>query len=177
MGIKGLLKELRPLFRRCHVSELRGRYVGIDAFCWLHRGSYSCAMDLVLGRPTDKFLVFCKNMLSMLLHHGIKPLVVFDGPDKPKMKEATANARKESRERSKMEGLKFLELGEVSKANEMFQRAVHISSEMVQKFMELLEQLAIPYVRAPYEGNCILSIFFRFDFKYLCSGCSARLFV
>ena len=32
----------------------QGQKVAVDAYCWLHRGTYSCALELVQGMKTDK---------------------------------------------------------------------------------------------------------------------------
>ncbi len=54
MGITGLLPLLKDVTHHVHVGEYRGKVAGIDAFCWLHRGAFTCCTELVLGRPTDK---------------------------------------------------------------------------------------------------------------------------
>jgi exonuclease-1 len=162
MGIKGLLRELRPLMQRIHVSMFKGHVVGVDALCWLHRASYSCAMDLVLNNGNNekkKYLEFCRHMIQMLQHHGLTPILVFDGKDKPKMKEGTATQRRLNREKNKAEALRYLELGDKAKANEMCQRAVHVSSDMIQNLMSLLDQMQVPYIRSPYEGTIFFEIF------------------
>lgn len=33
--------------------------VGIDTYCWLHKGIYSCSAELCQGLPTDKFIKYC----------------------------------------------------------------------------------------------------------------------
>ena len=48
MGITGLLPFLKEVQREVNVSSFRGRKVAVDAYCWLHKGSYSCAMQLVM---------------------------------------------------------------------------------------------------------------------------------
>lgn len=48
MGITGLLPFLKGIQRNVHISVLKGTKVGIDAYCWLHKGSYSCAMEIVM---------------------------------------------------------------------------------------------------------------------------------
>ena len=75
MGVQGLLKALRPLFKRgVHINDCfegrvsvaagggknlkRERTVAIDASAWLHRGAYNCAMDLGRGKPTVKYADF-----------------------------------------------------------------------------------------------------------------------
>lgn len=48
MGITGLLPFLKGIQRDVHVSAFRGKKVAVDAYCWLHKGAYSCAMQLVM---------------------------------------------------------------------------------------------------------------------------------
>lgn len=50
MGITGLLPFLRGIQREVHVSSFGGRSVAVDAYCWLHKGAYACATQLVV-RP------------------------------------------------------------------------------------------------------------------------------
>lgn len=54
MGIQGLLPVLKSITRPVHVSEYRGHRVAVDAYCWLHRGAYTCSVELCEGTPTDK---------------------------------------------------------------------------------------------------------------------------
>lgn len=48
MGITGLLPFLKSIQRDVHVSSLKGLKVGVDAYCWLHKGSYSCATQIIM---------------------------------------------------------------------------------------------------------------------------------
>jgi exonuclease-1 len=50
MGIGGLLSLLQPAAVCVHVQAYKGRRVAVDAYAWLHKGAYACAMDLALGR-------------------------------------------------------------------------------------------------------------------------------
>jgi exonuclease-1 len=54
MGIQGLHKELKSITRRCNISEYRGKKVAIDAYVWLHKGTYCCAAELCQNIATDK---------------------------------------------------------------------------------------------------------------------------
>lgn len=54
MGIQGLLPVLKSITRPLHVSAFRGKRVAVDAYCWLHRGAYTCSRELCEGIPTDK---------------------------------------------------------------------------------------------------------------------------
>lgn len=56
MGITGLLPFLKSIQKDVHVSALKGMKVGVDAYCWLHRGSYSCATQIVMKTVEVKSL-------------------------------------------------------------------------------------------------------------------------
>ena len=56
MGIKGLLQFLSGAQRDVNISSFRGQTAAVDAYCWLHKGAYSCAMQLVM--KTEK----CENL-------------------------------------------------------------------------------------------------------------------
>ena len=53
MGIQGLLPLLKDIQRKTSVSVFHGNSVGIDAYCWLHKGVYGCAKEVVEGKKTN----------------------------------------------------------------------------------------------------------------------------
>ena len=74
MGIQGLLPALAPITFDYHVSSLRGKRVAVDAYVWLHRGTYSQAQTLAL-RPNDPHAIaavvrYFMTLVGMLKHHG-----------------------------------------------------------------------------------------------------------
>jgi exonuclease-1 len=77
MGISGLLPVLGNIMESKHVSVYKGMKVAVDTvsgyldiwchefvlsfyvscifqYGWLHRGAYSCSLELCTGAPTDK---------------------------------------------------------------------------------------------------------------------------
>lgn len=54
MGITGLLPLLASITNPVHIKEYAGKVVAIDGHCWLHKGAFSCAMDLAMNIPTTK---------------------------------------------------------------------------------------------------------------------------
>jgi hypothetical protein len=93
MGIKDLLRLLRPCTREMHISSFRGKRVAVDAFCWLHRAAYGCALQLAEGRGTDSLVRYCMHRIHMLQHYGVVPVVVFDGAPLP-LKAGTNSERR-----------------------------------------------------------------------------------
>lgn len=79
MGIQGLLPLLKPITTTVHVRDLAGLTVGVDAYVWLHRGAYACADELCQGKDTGKYLNVCFERMRLLLDHGVKVYIVFDG--------------------------------------------------------------------------------------------------
>lgn len=56
MGITGLLSCLKTIAYNVDLNEYKGVTAGVDVFCWLHRGTYTCSAELVLGEDTDKYV-------------------------------------------------------------------------------------------------------------------------
>ena len=54
MGIQGLLPFLKKIHVPINIAKFTGCTVAIDAYCWLHKGAFSCAEKLVLGEKTDQ---------------------------------------------------------------------------------------------------------------------------
>ena len=93
MGIQGLLPLLKDIQAKASVSSFKGQTVGIDAYCWLHKGAYSCSKDLIMGKPTRAYVNFVMKRVRMLINYGVIPILVFDGGHLP----AKANKEKERR--------------------------------------------------------------------------------
>lgn len=53
MGIQGLLPLLKQIQKPVSIAEdFAGQVIGVDAYCWLHKGAYGCAMELVEGKKS-----------------------------------------------------------------------------------------------------------------------------
>lgn len=52
MGIQGLLPMLKPIQKDVHLSKFSGQTIGVDTYCWLHKGAYGCAVEIVEGKET-----------------------------------------------------------------------------------------------------------------------------
>ena len=94
MGILGLLPLLKDIQVKTSVSSFKGQTVGVDAYCWLHKGTYGCAKDVVLGQPTKVYIQYVMRRVNMLINFNITPILVFDGGHLP----AKSEKEKERRE-------------------------------------------------------------------------------
>lgn len=119
MGISGLIPFLENASERTNIKNLpKNTCVAIDAYCWLHKGAFACAEILARGEQTNMYALinnnrlaldieiikvlyftsshinYCLKYVQMLLSHGIKPILVFDGRHLP-AKALTENKRRE----------------------------------------------------------------------------------
>lgn len=156
MGVSGLLPVLKPITERVNVSTFRGRRVGVDGFAWLHRGGYACALELATGAPTSGYLTHFLHRVNLLLHHGVVPVVVFDGAPLP-MKADTNAERRASRAEARRAGEAALAVGDRRAATEYFQRCVTVTPEMVAAVMGALRPLGVDAMVAPYEADAQLA--------------------
>lgn len=79
MGIQGLIPFCEQATRSTTISEMRGKTVAVDSYCYLHKGSYSCADKLVKNIKTRAHIDYCVKYVKMLLSCNITPIMVFDG--------------------------------------------------------------------------------------------------
>jgi exonuclease-1 len=156
MGIAGLLKNLKSITKRVHVKDYNGLRVGIDAYCWLHRGSYSCSREITEGIRTEKFVDFFMEMIDMLLTNGLHPIVVFDGRPLP-MKSETNVARGTVKRTNKEMARKAAENGNHGEALILYQRSVSITPEMVYQVINVLKSRNIEYMVSAYESDAQLA--------------------
>ncbi|XP_050258721.1 exonuclease 1 isoform X1 [Quercus robur] len=163
MGIKDLLRFLKPHIEPIHIKKYAGKRVGIDAYSWLHKGAYSCSMELCLNSDNNKkmrYIEYFMHRINLLRHHKITPVVVFDGGNIP-CKAATEDDRHRKRKANHDLAMVKLKEGNVSAAIELFQRAVSINPSMAHQVIQVLRSENIEYVVAPYEADAQLA--------YLCS--------
>lgn len=114
--------------------------------------------------------------VKMLLHHQIKPILVFDGQHLP-AKELTEKKRREyvipwimlricfinfnlqcrSRKQAKARAAELLRLGKKSDARKYFNRCVDVSHKMALELMHECRKLDVDCIVAPYEADAQLA--------------------
>ncbi|KAI0032416.1 PIN domain-like protein [Vararia minispora EC-137] len=156
MGISGLLPLLKPIQVRRHLDDFRGQTLAIDAYVWLHRGTYNCATDLAQGRPTTRHVDYVMHKVRLLRHHGIKPYFVFDGGPLP-AKRGTEVERRQRREECKRKGDALAKQGRHKEAREFYCKAVDVTPEMAYQVIKALKAEGVDYVVAPYEADAQLA--------------------
>nr|POE48779.1 exodeoxyribonuclease 1 [Quercus suber] len=131
---------------------IQGQTLGVDAYGWLHRGIFACAVELAQEKPTRRHIDFTLNRVRMLIHFGVKPYIVLDGDNLPS-KAHTEKERAAKRKESKRLGLEFLRTGRESQAQIELQKAVDVTPLMARELIEELKLLGVPYIVAPYEAD------------------------
>jgi 5'-3' exonuclease len=186
MGIAGLLPSLRAVTKTTHVRELKGLSVGVDAYCWLHRAVHSCATELCRGEKTDRWILFVLDRVDLLIKHGIKPFLVFDG-DRLPAKSGKESERAARREENRKRGLQCLRQGSPASAHNHFSKAVDVTPAMAAQLMQVIKQYrpGVQTVVAPYEADAqlgfmcqrgIIDAVITEDSDLLLFGCSRVLF-
>ncbi|PPD90196.1 hypothetical protein GOBAR_DD12859 [Gossypium barbadense] len=159
MGIKDLLRFMKPFIEPVHIKKYAGKRVGIDAYSWLHKGVYSCSMEICLDSNREKklrYIAYFMHRVNLLRHHKITPVVVFDGANIP-CKAATENERYRRRKENQELAIAKLKEGHVQGATELFQRAVSITPAMANQLIQILKSENVEFVVAPYEADAQLA--------------------
>nr|XP_048292344.1 exonuclease 1 [Myodes glareolus] len=156
MGIQGLLQFIKEASEPVNVKKYKGQAVAVDTYCWLHKGAIACAEKLAKGEPTDRYVGFCMKFVNMLLSHGVKPILVFDGCTLPSKKEVE-RSRRERRQSNLLRGKQLLREGKVSEARDCFTRSVNITHAMAHKVIKAARALGVDCLVAPYEADAQLA--------------------
>lgn len=156
MGINGLLPLVRDAIKNSHISEFTGKKVAVDGFVWLHRGCLSCAKELAKNEHTTKYITYFMQQVQLLLNHGIRPLIVFDGCDLP-AKRVTNEKRRADRIENIKAAQRLEERGLIQEASEHYQKSVEITPNVLYPLFERLRRNNIDFIVAPYEADAQLA--------------------
>lgn len=147
---------LKSIQKPTHLRNFSGKTIGVDAYGWLHRATFTCALELAQDKPTRKYVDFFMNRVRMLVHFGVKPYLVFDGDHLPS-KGHTENDRAARRKECRRAGLQLLQAGKTALALQELQKAIDVTPLMAREIIEELKAAGIPYVVAPYEADSQLA--------------------
>ena len=152
MGIPGLLPQLKRIQKQVSLKKYMYQTLAIDGYAWLHRASCACAFELVMNKPTNKYLQFFIKRLQLLKRLKIKPYIVFDG-DSLFVKNHTETRRRKKRLENEMIAKKLWSAGNRYNAMEYFQKSVDITPEMAKCIIDYCKLHSIPYIVAPFEAD------------------------
>ncbi|XP_004209496.3 exonuclease 1 isoform X1 [Hydra vulgaris] len=160
MGILGLLPLLKDIQVKTSISSFKGQTVGIDAYCWLHKGTYGCAKDVVLGQPTKVYIQYVMRRVNMLINYDITPILVFDGGHLP-AKSEKEKERREKRIEYRARALEALRNGNSKEAFESFQKCCDITPEMAANVIQACFEMNVQCIVAPYEADAQLAFLMK----------------
>ncbi|XP_062595547.1 exonuclease 1-like isoform X2 [Saccostrea cucullata] len=184
MGVTGLLPFLKKIHVPVNIAKFEGCTVAIDAYCWLHKGAFSCAEKLALGESTDQYVYYCMKYVEMLLKKNVKPVLVFDGCHLPS-KQEVEKTRREKRDVNRKKAAQLLREGRRAEARECLQRCIDISPDMALQLMNACRARGVDCIVAPYEADAqlaylnkcgIAQVIITEDSDLLLFGCEKVLF-
>ncbi|KAH7344738.1 PIN domain-like protein [Rhizoctonia solani] len=152
MGIQGLLPLLKSIHVNTNIAAFSGKTLAVDGYVWLHRGAYACAVQIVKGQYTTKYVDYAMHRVRMLRHHGIAPFLVFDGGPLP-AKRGTEKDREEKRAKNFAQAQMLESQGKGNEAYEYYKKCVDITPQMAYQLIKALRAEGIPYIVAPYEAD------------------------
>eukprot|EP01083_Nonionella_stella_P215592 775821_1 len=126
----------------------------------LHRAAYNCALDLIRGIDTTKYLTFTAKCITALKQNTIHPTIVFDG-GLLYMKTEEENKRAMNRQNNKTKSIQYYNKGDTDQATKFAQKAITITNKMIRGFMDQCNEHNIPFVCAPYEADSQLAYMFK----------------
>ncbi|KAK3770564.1 hypothetical protein RRG08_010753 [Elysia crispata] len=156
MGIQGLLPFLKKIHQPVNISDFKGCTVAVDAYCWLHKGAFSCAEKLAMGEKTEQYVYYCMKYVDYLLRKGLKPILVFDGCHL-KSKEDVEKTRRGRRELNRKKAAQLLREGKKSEARDCLQKCVDITPQMALNLMNVCRDRGVDCIVAPYEADAQLA--------------------
>jgi flap endonuclease-1 len=151
--------DLGELFskQKCTFQDFRNRVIVIDAHNVLHQ--FLSTIRQRDGTPLKDSHGRITSHLSGLLYRTanlvearIRPVYVFDGKPHP-LKERVIEHRRQRRLQAEKDWKEALEKGDLETAKTKAQQTSRVTDEIIQQSKQLLEQLGIPYVQAPSEGE------------------------
>ncbi|KAJ3692385.1 hypothetical protein LUZ60_012735 [Juncus effusus] len=167
MGIPNLLKFMKPWIEPVHIKKYAGQRVAVDAYSWLHKGAYSCSLELNLKRKSEgakRYIKYFMREINMLRNYDVTPVVVFDGANLPS-KSDTESHRKIKRENNLKLAYEKLDEGNTKAAVDFFQKAICITPSMAHELIKVLRLEKIEYLVAPYEADAQLAYLSNLDIK------------
>ncbi|KAH8246489.1 hypothetical protein KR038_005371 [Drosophila bunnanda] len=162
MGITGLIPFVGKASTPLQLKNIRGSTVGVDTYCWLHKGVFGCAEKLARGEDTDIYVQYCLKYVQMLLSYDIKPILVFDGQHLP-AKALTEKRRRESRKQSKERAAELLRLGRIEEARSHMRRCVDVTHDMALRLIRECRSRNVDCIVAPYEADAQMAWLNKMD--------------
>ncbi|CAI2387272.1 unnamed protein product [Moneuplotes crassus] len=155
MGIKDLLKQLDEVKKNQSISVCKGKKIGVDAYCWLHKGTYNCSKEVINGKSYDKVVRYCNKRIDLMISKGVIPVIVFDG-GKLLAKKKTEEERQETRNQKLQEAIRYEKTTGLC-CSKKYDQAVDVTPRLARLWISSLRSRKIEYYVAPYEADAQLA--------------------
>ena len=159
MGIKGLPAVLEPWCAPTHVERYANARAAVDAYSWLHKGCYSVAQDIATGnawwraRGQDApYVTYCLFRANLLRHHGITPVMVFDG-DRLPAKRREEEERRARRQAQISRAHEAKSVNDSHGAKNAFAAGMDVTPAMAHELIVALKRQGFEFIVAPYEAD------------------------
>lgn len=158
MGINKLFTLLGDYgcLKPAQAKELEGYVAAIDASNFMYQ-AFSALTRYDGETLTDKdgnttaHVVNIFHRVSKMLHKGIKPIFVFDGPP-PALKQRELDDRAKRRDKASFD-LEQAEDQDNKGGPNLFKRLVKVLPSHVEDIKKLLDLMGVPFVQAPCEAE------------------------
>ena len=159
MGIKGLPAVVEPWCASTHVERYANTRAAVDAYSWLHKGCYSAAQDIATGnawwraRGQDApYVTYCLFRANLLRHHGITPVIVFDG-DRLPAKRREEEERRARRQAQISRAHEAKSVNDSHGAKNAFAAGMDVTPAMAHELIVALRRQGFEFIVAPYEAD------------------------
>lgn len=159
MGVPGLHGFIQSCVQPVDLAYFEGETLAVDASAFLHKGIFTCALELEAGQRPDQFLDQSLRLIELLRRHDITPYFVFDGARLP-IKQA-GSGRREARARHRDKAVELLEAGSEPEARAELNKAAGVAPWMSKLLIEELRRRELPFLVAPYEADPQLAFLVR----------------
>ena len=145
MGIRELMRFIEPCGVIAPYDDYRGQYVAIDAFQKIYKycNSKENIQELDHKKVYNRHLKAIINCINQLLKFNITPIFIFDGSTIP------TKIKNKEKMNEKLEQTKNMCATNTNMKRNIFK----ISPQQVKECEILLNNIGIPYLRAPFEAD------------------------
>lgn len=105
-----------------------------------------------LSPLSDIHIQYCLKYVNLLLSHGVRPVLIFDGRHLP-AKKLTEDRRGISRREAKEKAKELMREGKMNEARTYINRAVNITHDMANQLMRECRKKNVDCIVAPYEAD------------------------
>eukprot|EP00729_Bicosta_minor_P016764 gene16764-20841_t len=152
MGISGLLPFVEDATTIVNLKQYSGKRIAVDASTWLHRGAYSCAVELIQNpAKADAYVGYAMRLAYMMRNLGTIPVLAA----------ITGASRSKRRTEAKTNAQEHLARGDKDGAESAAQKAMTVTSAMCQQLIEACRQHDFEFYVSPYEADAQMAYLLR----------------